>query len=133
MLWTPTTLNVREELPFYPIERMNMATGEMFGDGEHILYVNGAYRGNTSDIATFDVYADGQLVKANATDFYKKFPVGTLIEVRNINVADGYTYIGTSDKASYGNVHHQDELPFYVETELVNDVALSFVDSSSLE
>lgn len=33
-------------LPFYPIERMNMATGEMFGDGEHILYVNGSYRGD---------------------------------------------------------------------------------------
>ena len=28
----------------YPIERMNMATGELFNDREHILYVNGAYR-----------------------------------------------------------------------------------------
>ena len=33
----------------YPIERVNMATGELFGDGEHILYVNGAYR-DESDI-----------------------------------------------------------------------------------
>ena len=33
-------------LPFYPIERMNMVTNEPFGDGEHILYVNGAYRGD---------------------------------------------------------------------------------------
>ena len=33
-------------LPFYPIERMNMAINEPFGDGEHILYVNGAYRGD---------------------------------------------------------------------------------------
>lgn len=31
---------------FYPIERVNMATGKLFDDGEHILYVNGAYRGN---------------------------------------------------------------------------------------
>ena len=95
--------------------------------------VNGVYRGHTSGVATFDVYANGQLVKSNATDFYKKFPVGTLIEIRNINVADGYAYIGTSDKPSYGNVHHQNDLSFYVETELVNDVALRFVDSSSVE
>jgi hypothetical protein len=30
---------------FYPVERINVALGESFGDGEHILYVNGAYRG----------------------------------------------------------------------------------------
>lgn len=30
----------------YPIQRMNMVTGEPFNDGEHILYVNGQYRGN---------------------------------------------------------------------------------------
>ena len=35
----------KKGLPFYPVERMNMATNELFGDGEHILYVNGAYRG----------------------------------------------------------------------------------------
>lgn len=33
----------------YPIERMNLATGKPFEDGEHILYVNGEYRGD-SDI-----------------------------------------------------------------------------------
>ncbi len=27
-------------LPFYSIERMNLATNELFNDGEHILYVN---------------------------------------------------------------------------------------------
>ena len=26
---------------------MNLATGKPFGDGEHILYVNGAYRGDS--------------------------------------------------------------------------------------
>lgn len=30
--------------PVYLIRRMNLTTGEPFGDGEHILYVNGAYR-----------------------------------------------------------------------------------------
>ena len=33
-------------LPFYRIERINIDTGEPFNDGEHILYVNGEYRGD---------------------------------------------------------------------------------------
>lgn len=33
----------------YPIERMNLVTGSAFDDGEHILYVNGEYQGD-SDI-----------------------------------------------------------------------------------
>ena len=32
---------------FYPIERINLATGKPFEDGEHILYVNGEYRDDT--------------------------------------------------------------------------------------
>lgn len=35
--------------PIYYIERMNVTTGEPFADGQHILYVNGEYRGD-SDI-----------------------------------------------------------------------------------
>lgn len=31
--------------PVYPVERINLATGMPFEDGEHILYVNGGYRG----------------------------------------------------------------------------------------
>jgi hypothetical protein len=33
-------------LPYYRIERINIDTNESFDDGEHILYVNGAYRGD---------------------------------------------------------------------------------------
>ena len=33
----------------YSIERTNMGTGDLFNDGEHIIYVNGAYEGE-SDI-----------------------------------------------------------------------------------
>lgn len=33
--------------PLYVIERMNLTTGENFEDGEHILYVNGEYRGDS--------------------------------------------------------------------------------------
>ena len=35
--------------PVYRIERINFDTDRPFGDGEHILYVNGEYRG-ASDI-----------------------------------------------------------------------------------
>lgn len=38
-----------EGVPIYSIERINMQTGQPFNDGEHILYVNGAFRDN-SDI-----------------------------------------------------------------------------------
>ncbi len=31
--------------PVYPIERMNFVTDKSFADGQHILYVNGEYRG----------------------------------------------------------------------------------------
>ena len=34
--------------PVYPIERINLATGKTFEDGEHILYVNGEYRGDSN-------------------------------------------------------------------------------------
>ena len=33
--------------PLYVIERMNLTTGKGFEDGEHILYVNGQYRGKS--------------------------------------------------------------------------------------
>lgn len=33
--------------PLYVIERMNLTTGKGFEDGEHILYVNGQYRGES--------------------------------------------------------------------------------------
>lgn len=37
-----------KDKPCYRIERVNMdGDGELFNDGEHILYVNGAYRGET--------------------------------------------------------------------------------------
>ena len=34
-------------VPLYPVERCFLETGKKFEDGSHILYVNGAYRGDT--------------------------------------------------------------------------------------
>lgn len=34
--------------PVYQIERMNQTTGKSFGDGSHILYVNGMYRDDSA-------------------------------------------------------------------------------------
>lgn len=38
---------MKKGMPLYRIERCFLETGEKFGDGSHILYVNGAYRSNT--------------------------------------------------------------------------------------
>ncbi len=35
------------ELPIYHVERVIQETGKLFNDGEHIIYVNGAYRADT--------------------------------------------------------------------------------------
>ena len=37
-------------LPIYVIERQIINTGKTFGDGEHILYVNGEGRNNTTEL-----------------------------------------------------------------------------------
>ena len=72
-------------LPFYPIERINTATGLPFEDGEHILYVNGAYR-NDDEIGKLmhdfsctkasDMYFEDM---ADATRYYKETPEGRQI------------------------------------------------------
>lgn len=67
----------------YPIERMNLATGEPFNDGEHILYINGAYenKDDASDLAKLihDFRcrnADDMLLEslASRTRFFKETP-----------------------------------------------------------
>ncbi len=69
----------------YPIERMNLATNELFNDGEHILYINGAYDNeeDTSDIAKLIhdfkcTNADEMLLPllAERTRYFKETPEG---------------------------------------------------------
>ncbi|MBR5087826.1 MAG: PD-(D/E)XK nuclease family transposase [Ruminiclostridium sp.] len=68
--------------PIYPIERINMATGKTFDDDEHIIYVNGAYVGD-SDLGKLvhdfrcsnadDMYFD---ILAERTRYFKEDPKG---------------------------------------------------------
>ena len=69
----------------YPIERMNLATGEPFSDGEHIIYINGAYdnKEDTSDLAKLIhdfrcSSADEMLLPllAERTRYFKETPEG---------------------------------------------------------
>ena len=69
----------------YPIERMNLAIGEPFNDGEHILYINGAYENqdDNSDLAKLIhdfrcSKADEMLLSplADRTRYFKETPEG---------------------------------------------------------
>ena len=66
----------------YPIERINTATGEPFDDGEHIIYVNGAYEGDTElgwlmhDFRCSDADEMHYELLAEKTRYYKEEPKG---------------------------------------------------------
>lgn len=68
--------------PVYFIERMNLTTGKPFADGEHILYVNGEYRGD-SDVGRlmhdFNCTDAGDMnfeLMADRTRYLKENPKG---------------------------------------------------------
>ncbi|SDG35881.1 Rpn family recombination-promoting nuclease/putative transposase [Marvinbryantia formatexigens] len=76
---------MRKEKPLYTIERYILNTGELFGDGSHILYVNGAYRDDSPvgklmhDFACTDpsdMYYD---ILAERVRFFKESKEGTAI------------------------------------------------------
>ena len=89
--------------------------------------VDGRYSGSTSGIATFDVIIDGMIVKGSATDFYKKYPVGTEFEITNIQTAPGYIFTGVSSAKSYGSAIANGSLKGRIMGDGVTEVALSFV------
>ena len=41
---------LKENLPIYNIERIITQTGKIFGDASHIIYINGAYKNDDSEI-----------------------------------------------------------------------------------
>ena len=85
----------------YPIERINLATGKSFEDGEHILYVNGEYRGD-SDIGKlmhdFNCTKADDMnfeLMANRTRYLKENPKGVnemcriMEDMRNESLKEG--------------------------------------------
>lgn len=66
----------------YPIERTNMGTGELFNDGEHIIYVNGAYEGEADigklmhDFRCTDGKNMNYELLAQTTDYFKNTKEG---------------------------------------------------------
>ncbi len=66
----------------YPVERINLGTGEPFDDGEHILYVNGAYRDETDlgklmhDFSCWDPDEMNFEMMRDITRYYKEDPKG---------------------------------------------------------
>lgn len=85
----------------YPIERMNLTTGQSFDDGEHILYVNGEYRGE-SDLGKlmYDfncISADDMHFEllAERTRYFKENPEGVsemckaMEDMRNESLQEG--------------------------------------------
>lgn len=71
--------------PIYPIERINMVTNELFNDGEHILYVNGSYRGEDEigklmhDFSCTDPSEMNNKDLADITRYYKETQEGVEI------------------------------------------------------
>ena len=91
--------------PVYPVERCFIGTGEKFGDGSHILYVNGAYRDETpigklmhdfSCTDPSDMYYD---ILAERARFFKESKEGiavmckTMEDMRNQTLKEGMTEV----------------------------------------
>ncbi|MBR1560940.1 MAG: PD-(D/E)XK nuclease family transposase [Clostridia bacterium] len=72
----------------YTIERVNTTTGESFDDGEHILYVNGQYRGDSSigrlmyDFSCCDPDDMSYELLRDAARYYKEDPKGVEVMCR---------------------------------------------------
>ncbi len=56
--------------------------------------INGENQNSLMDCGTVDVYINGTLVKSGVSDFQQYYPAGTSYEIKNIQAAKGYTYIG---------------------------------------
>ena len=88
-------------LPLYPIERCFLGTGERFEDGSHILYVNGAYRSDTSigrlmhDFSCTDAKDMYYGILADRVKFFKESKEGVEImckameDMRNESLQEG--------------------------------------------
>lgn len=58
--------------------------------------VDGMYCTNITDYGYADIYIDGELAKANASDYFALLKTGTSYEIKNIRAMDGYRFIGNN-------------------------------------
>ncbi|MCI8711654.1 MAG: hypothetical protein HFH23_05100 [Ruminococcus sp.] len=87
--------------PVYLVERINLTTGKPFDDGEHILYVNGEYRGESElgqlmhDFNCTDADDMNFELMAERTRYLKENPKGVsemckvMEDMRNQTLKDG--------------------------------------------
>ena len=92
---------LKRGLPFYTFEKINRQTGDAFGDGAYILYVNGEYRGDDalgrlmSDFCSWDPEKMHYDLMRETARYYKETEEGTAImckafeEVREEGFARG--------------------------------------------
>ena len=77
-----------EGLPLYKIERMNLSTNKLFDDGEHIIYVNGEFRGDSNlgklmhDFSCWNPDDMNYDLMKVTTRYYKEDPKGVEIMCR---------------------------------------------------
>ena len=114
-------------------------TEQLNGKLDVNIRVNGSYRGNSNNVATFDVYlADGTLVKKGATDLYKHFPAGTGFIIENIQVEEGYFFTGISAVNSYSGcvknakLTQMNEVEGFISSSGITEVVLSFASNDYL-
>ena len=102
-------------LPVYHIERMVMETGESFQDGEHIVYVNGAYQDDGSALGTL------------IADFRQSDPD----KVRNESLAKRMKYLKESTEGVSHMCRIVEEIVKKEREEALNEAFLQFVQNMS--
>lgn len=126
--------------PFYIVERMNLTTGKNFEDGEHILYVNGEYRGDSDfgklmhDFNCTDAQDMNFSLMAERTRYLKENPKGveemcrSMEEMRNEadlaarkDIARSFILMG---ELSYEKIAKGTELPIEEIKKLAEERAL---------
>ncbi len=133
----------RKDEPIYPIERVNLVTGKPFEDGEHILYVNGEYNGNSeigklmhdfnctrADDMNFELMAE-------RTRYLKENPKGVsdmckvMEEMRNESLKEGIKE-GIKEGA-FNTAKRMIEAGKYALEEIVNISGLSLEEVEKLQ
>lgn len=126
-------------LPLYPVERYISVTGERFEDGAHILYVNGAYRGDSpigrlmhdfGCIDPSDMYYD---VLADRVRFFKESKEGVAVMCRAIEDMLNRTVKETRMESNRATARRMLAAGKYTVAEIADISGLSIEDVKKLQ